>query len=65
MKNWKTKTALYEIHETSKKHDKVYEMVMTGEQISRYCKARNEMNGFIEGLGGDKHYSCWAVEIYA
>lgn len=60
---WLTEKRLYEIHETSKKTDEVYTMYGTGEEIRDYCKKKNESNGYIDGLGGDKNYSCWAMEI--
>lgn len=65
MKNWKERTATYEVHEISKKNHEVYIMTMTGNEISNWCKAKNENYGYVEGLGGDKSYSCWAVEIMA
>ena len=63
MTNWKTRMAAYEVHEVSKKNDEVYMMMATGNEISAWCKAKNENHGYVEGLGGDKNYSCWAVEI--
>ena len=63
MANWKERTALYEVHEVSKKGQEVYVLTMTGQQISDWCRAKNENYGYVEGVGGDKNYSCWAVEI--
>ena len=55
---------LYEIHEISnKKPDEVYTLMMTGEELKEYLKTKREMNGYIPGLGGDKSYDCWAVEV--
>ena len=65
MTNWKERKATYEVHEIGKMAHEVYTMVMTGKEISDWCKARNDNYGYIEGLGGDKSYSCWAVEILA
>lgn len=59
--SWKTKKALYEIHETSKKTNIIYCVMMTGEEVAAWCKSKNEFNGYVEGVGGDKSYSCWAV----
>lgn len=61
MKNWRTRKGLYEIHESTRKGQEVYHMVMTGDEISSWCKAKNEVYGYIPGLGGDRFYSCWAV----
>jgi len=65
MMNWKERTATYEIHEISKKNHEVYLMTMTGQEISDWCRVKNENYGYVEGLGGDKSYSCWAAEILA
>lgn len=61
MANWRTTKALYEIHEASKKKEEVYHMMMTGDEISKWCNTKNEAYGYIDGVGGDKSYSCWAV----
>lgn len=61
MKNWKTTKAIYKVTETSRKGSKEYLLMMTGEEISAYLKAKNDMNGYIPGLGGDRSYSCIAV----
>lgn len=65
MANWKERTATFEVHESSRKINEVYYMTMTGAEMSNWCKAKNENNGYVEGLGGDKSYTCWAVEILA
>ena len=65
MTNWKERIALYEIHEVSKKNHEVYSLMMTGSDITNWCKSKNELYGYVEGLGGDKNYTCWAVEIVA
>lgn len=61
MAKWRTQTALYEIHEISTKAHEVWHMSATGDEISAICKAKNETNGYVPGLGGDRTYSCWAV----
>ena len=61
MKDWKTEKALYAIHEISKKKHEVYPMLMTGNEVSKWCKTKEETYGYIKGCGGDKSYSCWAV----
>lgn len=61
MKNWRTKKALYEIHEISAKAHEVYSMIMTGDEVSEWCRRKNENHGYIKGLGGDRSYNCWAV----
>jgi hypothetical protein len=65
MKNWKEREATFEVHEISKKSHEVYLMTRTGAEISSWCKAKNELYGYMEGLGGDKSYGCWAVELLA
>lgn len=63
MKNWKTEKALYDVHEIGRKVNEVYSLYMTGEEISKWCKMKNEFYGYVPGLGGDRSYSCWAVLI--
>ena len=63
MASWKETKALYEVHENSKKKSEVYMMAATGNEIAAWCNSKNEANGYIDGLGGDKSYSCWAVVI--
>lgn len=65
MTNWRERKAAYEIHEVSKKNEKVYVSIMTGQEVADWCRAKNENYGYVEGLGGDKSYGCWAVEILA
>ena len=64
MKNWRTEKRLYEIHEVSKKTNEVYCVLMTGNEVAEWCKMKNEVYGYIDGIGGDRSYSCWAVERY-
>ena len=54
---------LYEIHEISRKGQEIYRLLMTGKELNEYLKAKREMYGYIPGLGGDKSYDCWAVEV--
>ena len=61
MRNWRTEKALYEIKEIGKGINSTYPIIATGEEISKKLKAKNEMNGYIPGLGGDKTYSATAV----
>lgn len=63
MANWRTETRLYEITEICNKGREVYHMMATGNEISAWCRAKNEMNGYVPGLGGDRSYSCWAVQM--
>lgn len=58
-----TEPRLYEIHEISKKGQDVYTLMMTGKELKDYLQNKREMNGYIQGLGGDKSYDCWAVEV--
>lgn len=54
---------LYEIHEISRKGEEVYILKMTGKELKQYVKTKREMYGYVSGLGGDKSYDCWAVEV--
>lgn len=65
MKNWRTETKLYMVVENTKKSHVEYYMNVTGEEISNWCKNKNEMYGYIQGAGGDKSYTCWACEVRA
>ena len=63
MTSWETEKALYEIHEINKKSHETYSVIMTGEEVAKWCKAKNESYGYIEGLGGDRSYGCWAFKV--
>jgi hypothetical protein len=52
---------LYEITEISKKGIEKYTLSMTISELRAYLKGKREMNGYIEGMGGDKSYECLAV----
>lgn len=55
---------LYEIREVHKSSIEVYHMSGTREEISKWCKMKREAYGYIEGVGGDKKYECFAILIY-
>lgn len=61
MKSWKTEKKLYHFIEMSKKGKEEYSLIMTGEEVSKWCKMKNENYGYIQGVGGDRSYSCVAV----
>lgn len=61
MKSWKTDKAMYCIVETSKKGKREHFVIMTGEEVARFCKGKMDMHGYIAGLGGDRSYSCVAT----
>lgn len=61
MTDWRTKETVFEVYE----NNDVYTMCMTGNEMSNYLKAKIEMNGYISGLGGDKKYSIYAIELKA
>jgi hypothetical protein len=61
MKNWRTKKALYRITEISKYKYETYPILATGAEIQAYLKSKRENYGYIQGLGGDKTYDCFAV----
>lgn len=56
-----TKKELYEITEGSKKKIERYPMIATREEIRNWLKMKREVYGYIEGVGGDKSYYCYAV----
>lgn len=62
MNDWKNTKGLYEIHEVARGKHEVYSVLMTGAEVSKWCKTKNEFYGYIPGLGGDRSYSCWAVK---
>lgn len=59
--NWKIEKRLYKITEISKAHKEEYNMVATGEEISKWCKMKNDFYGYVPGVGGDRSYACVAV----
>lgn len=61
MRSWRTEKALYQIREIGKGINSTHTRIATGEEIAAILKAKNEMNGYIPGLGGDKTYSATAV----
>ena len=63
MPKWRTETRLYEITEINRKGKEVYHMLATGDEVSAWCKAKNEMNGYVPGLGGDRSYACIAIQM--
>ena len=64
MKNWRTDKGLYTFVENSKKGNEEYHAIMTGDEVTEWCKTKEEIHGYIPGLGGDKSYSivAWLVE---
>lgn len=64
MKNWKTEKQLYHFVEMDKKHKEEYDMIMTGAEVSAWCKMKNEVYGYVDGIGGDRSYSCIAYVRY-
>ena len=62
MASWKTEKALYEIHEINKKRHETYMLIGTGEEIAKWCKTKYDFYGYIDGVGGDRSYACWAVK---
>lgn len=63
MKDWRTEKRTYMVVETSRKGSEEYVLYMTGKEISDWCKVKNENNGYIPGIGGDKSYSCVAWQM--
>lgn len=61
MKKWMTETRLYEITEISKKSKEIYHMKATGKEVAEWCKMKNDAYGYVDGVGGDRSYSCYAV----
>ena len=63
MKNWRTTKALYHFVERSHRGAEEYDFVMTGDEVRAWCKTKNELHGYISGVGGDRSYSCiaWLV----
>ena len=63
MKNWRTEKALYHFTEISRSKKEEYNMMMTGDEVSAWCKMKNEFYGYVPGCGGDKSYTCIAVLV--
>lgn len=60
---WRTEKRLYRFIEISKKSYEEYHLVMTGEEVANYCKNKMVMNGYVEGVGGDRSYAIVANEV--
>lgn len=54
---------MFQVVETGKGIRKTYLLMMTEKEMTTKLKAMNEMNGYVEGLGGDRMYSAvaWTV----
>ena len=63
MKDWKTTKALYRITEIRRGSKEEYTMLATGNEVSAWCKMKNEFYGYVQGVGGDRSYSCFAVLV--
>ena len=54
------KKRLFIVVESTKKSQEIYNIYMSENEIKAYCKTKNEFYGYIEGIGGDKSYTCFA-----
>lgn len=54
------KQHLFTVAETCKKGTEFYHLTMTDAEMSAYLKAKQEMNGYVPGLGGDRSYGITA-----
>lgn len=55
----------FQVVETGKGIRKTYIVTMTESEIRNFLRGLNEMNGYVEGCGGDRTYSATAWEIRA
>ena len=53
----------FQVVETGKGIRKTYILTMTENEMTKYLRGLNEMNGYVEGLGGDRTYSAIAWTI--
>ena len=54
MTNWRTEKALYHFVEISKKSKEEYDLIMTWNEVRDWCKMKNEVYGYVQGIGGAK-----------
>ena len=54
------KKHLFTVREVGRGIDKEYSMMMTDDEMTKFLKAKNDMNGYLPGLGGDRTYSAIA-----
>ncbi len=52
---------IYEITEMWRNKLERYCLKVSVEELKDYLKSHRESNGYIEGVGGDKSYECYAV----
>lgn len=57
------KQHMFQVVETGKGIRETYTLMMTDEEMSKYLSGKNDMYGYIPGLGGDKSYSIVAWYI--
>lgn len=57
------KLNMFQVLEIGKAIRETYTVKMTDEEMSSYLSGKQDMNGYISGLGGDKNYSITAWHI--
>lgn len=55
------KKRLFEVHENGRGIHDVYHMIATDSEMDKWLKMKEEVYGYIPGVGGDRTYSAWAV----
>ena len=56
------KKKLYRITEIGRGINETYALLMTAEELKTYLRQKRESHGYIDGVGGDRSYDCFAVE---
>lgn len=54
------KKHLFTVKEIGRGIDEEYPMMMTDDEMTKFLEAKNDMNGYLSGLGGDRTYSAIA-----
>lgn len=59
----KDEARLYLITEIGRGIYERYALKMLPSELSRYLKQKRAANGYIQGVGGDRSYDCFAIEL--
>lgn len=58
------KKYMFQVFEVGKDYRRSYMQMMTDKEMTAYLKGKQDMNGFIPGIGGDRSYAinAWHVD---
>ncbi|MBQ7372417.1 MAG: hypothetical protein IJW67_11185 [Blautia sp.] len=57
------KEHMFQVMEIGKGIRETYSMMMTDKEMAEYIKNKEEMNGYVKDMGGDRTYSIVAWQV--